>query len=57
MKGNDMETGIANLILNINIILGCISLLLNCYVLAVLISRERKYRKQSGEHEGGHVRK
>ena len=52
-----METGLANLILNINIILGCISLLLNCYVLAVLIHRERTFRKQGGAHEGGHVRK
>ena len=52
-----MEIGLANLLLNINIILGCISMVLNIYVLSVLISRERNYRKQSGGHEGGHVRK
>lgn len=52
-----METGIANFILNINIILGCASLALNLYVLSVLICRERKFRKQSGNHEGGHLRK
>lgn len=51
-----METGLANLILNINIILGCVSLVLNIYVLTVLILREREHRKQSGKHEGSHVR-
>ena len=51
-----MEIGLANALLNINIILGCISLVLNIYVLAVLISRERKFRQQSGNHEGGHLR-
>ena len=53
-----MEIGIANIILNINIVLGCISLALNIYVLAVLIHRERKYRKATGEiYTGSHVRK
>ena len=50
-----MEIGLANALLNINIILGCISLVLNCYVLAVLIVREKRYRKV-GNHEGGHLR-
>ena len=48
-----MEIGLANLILNINIILGCVSLLLNTYVLVVLITRERKYRKPKGGHLRG----
>lgn len=52
-----MALGLANIILDINIVLGCISLLLNSYVLAVLILRERKFRKQSGGHEGSHARK
>lgn len=52
-----MALGLANIILNINIVLGCISLALNSYVLAVLILRERKFRKQSGNHDGGHVRR
>ena len=51
-----MAIGIANTILNVNIVLGCISFALNVYVLAVLIIRERKYRKASGNHEGSHVR-
>ena len=52
-----MGIGVVNTILNVNIVLGCISFALNVYVLAVLIIRERKYRKASGQHEGGHVRK
>lgn len=52
-----MALGYLNIILNINIVLGCISLLLNSYVLTVLILRERKFRKQGGNHEGGHVRR
>lgn len=52
-----MALGLANIILDINIILGCISFALNVYVLAVLILRERKFRKQSGGHEGSHARK
>lgn len=51
-----MAFGIANTILNVNIVLGCISFALNVYVLAVLIIRERRYRKASGQHEGGHLR-
>ena len=52
-----MAVGLANIILDINIILGCISFALNVYVLTVLIVRERKFRKQGGSHEGGHLRK
>lgn len=51
-----MGIGVVNTILDVNIVLGCISLALNLYVLAVLIIRERKYRKASGNHEGGHLR-
>ena len=51
-----MGIGFANTILNINIVLGCISLALNSYVLAVLIIREKRYRRV-GNHEGGHIRK
>ena len=51
-----MGIGVVNTILDVNIVLGCISLVLNIYVLAVLIIRERKYRKVSGNHEGGHLR-
>lgn len=52
-----MAIGIANTILNVNIVLGCISLALNIYVLAVLIIRERKFRQQNGYHVGGHLKK
>ena len=52
-----MEIGLANLLLNINIILGCISLVLNIYVLSALISRERKFRQQNGYHVGGHLKR
>ena len=52
-----MAIGIANTILDVNIILGCISLALNIYVLAVLIIRERKFRKQNGYHVGGHLKR
>ena len=52
-----MEIGLANIILNINIVLGCISLALNIAVLCVLIARDRAFRKQSGLHDGGHVKK
>jgi len=52
-----MEIGLANIMLNINIALGCISLALNLYVLAVLIFREKKFSKQGGNHEGSHVKK
>ena len=52
-----MEIGLANLLLNINIILGCISLVLNIYVLSVLISRERNFRQQNGYHVGGHLKR
>ena len=51
-----MGIGVVNTILNVNIVLGCISFALNVYVLAVLIIRERRYRKASGQHEGGHLR-
>ena len=52
-----MEVGLANIILNINIVLGCISLALNLFVLSVLIFRESRFRKQSGYHEGGHIKR
>lgn len=51
-----MELGLANIILNANIVLGCISLGLNIFVLTVLIFREKKFSK-SGHHEGVHVRR
>ena len=52
-----MGTTIVNIILNINIILGCISLALNLYVLTVLIFREKKFSKSAMEKTGGHARK
>ena len=52
-----MEITLANIILNANIVLGCISLGLNVFVLAVLISRERRFRKQIENHRGGHMRR
>ena len=41
-----MGITILNIILNINIILGCISLALNLYVLSVLIFRERGHARK-----------
>lgn len=52
-----MGIGVVNTILDVNIVLGCISLVLNVYVLAVLIIRERKFRKQNGYHVGGHLKR
>ena len=52
-----MEITLANIILNANIVLGCISLGLNVFVLAVLIFREKKFSKQGGNHDGVHVRR
>ena len=59
MEGRNriMGIGVVNTILDVNIVLGCISLALNVYVLAVLIIRERRYRKASGNHEGGHLKR
>lgn len=52
-----MGIGVVNMILDVNIVLGCISLVLNIYVLSVLISRERKFRQQNGYHVGGHLKR
>jgi len=42
---------LANTLLNINIVLGCISMVLNLIVLGILI-----YRTKAGRHEGRHNR-
>ena len=52
-----MAITLANIILNANIVLGCISLALNIYVLAVLIFREKKFSKQSGDRKGAHLQR
>ena len=52
-----MTVGLANIILNINIVLGCISLALNLFVLTVLIFREKRFSKSAMGKTGGHVKR
>ena len=52
-----MNIGLANIILDINIILSCVSFMLNMFVLISLIYREKAYRRQDGDHEGGHIKR